>query len=626
MTNADAGPASHQMRIHPLLVLGLVCIAALLIVHYHSLENSPLRIHDTLESSFPHYLLLSQRPLFEPLDAIVPQIMGGVPIASLPSSLHLYAIPFRIMDPLYAYIFNDIIVRLAAFFGMICLLKNHIRPRLSSLAIYGASTCFALLDYWPPGYLTVMGIPLFLNAYLNIASKRFSPADWIVVFTFPFASLFVMIGWFLLPVCGLIYLKNAITDKHIRPYLLGSLALLTSGYLLVEHRLFYQALFNTDYASHRAEFDALHFDKIPTHTVGAFLRAIFDICVNGDIAQAPTFAYPYMPILLIWCVVVGIGVLCFEKRKSTGAGIQFAYETVGESTDRIIRTAIMLIFFIAFASIAWCVQYTYLAKQWMMTSSFGALSSLNLARIAWMIPVAWYVLFAISLELSAPFSLVTPKITLRLGSTVALLFVIAQISTPFLTYNMMVKGGKLYGKSTPAFLDRKWTYIDFYATDQLARIKLDIGIPPDQYRVGAIGLQPGILLYNGFHTAGGYLGNYPLEYKHRFRKLMSHELDLNRSNSEFFDRWGNKCYILPSQVPRYAIMAGISKRSIWVPPSISLKLDSDAMKDLGIDYFISSIEIENPLDSDIKLLNTYEDTTSPWIFYLYEAQTSKAAI
>ena len=56
-----------------------------------------------------------------------------------------------------------------------------------------------------------------------------------------------------------------------------------------------------------------------------------------------------------------------------------------------------------------------------------------------------------------------------------------------------------------------------------------IGRDKSTYRVAHLGISPAPALMHGFYTVDGYSNNYPLEYKHRFRKLLHRRLRKRRS-------------------------------------------------------------------------------------------------
>jgi len=75
--------------------------------------------------------------------------MGGLPRSSMPSTLNLGVLPHLVVDPLWALIGNELLVRLVAFVGMLLLLRDRVLRGGSELGICGASLSFALLPFLP---------------------------------------------------------------------------------------------------------------------------------------------------------------------------------------------------------------------------------------------------------------------------------------------------------------------------------------------------------------------------------------------------------------------------------------------------------------------------------------------
>ena len=74
----------------------------------------------------------------------------------------------------------------------------------------------------------------------------------------------------------------------------------------------------------------------------------------------------------------------------------------------------------------------------------------------------------------------------------------------------------------------KPTFKEFYSEASFMKIKDLIDRPVDSYKVISVGLHPAVAQYNGFNTLDGYFANYPLEYKHEFRKIIENELLSNK--------------------------------------------------------------------------------------------------
>jgi len=117
----------------------------------------------------------------------------------------------------------------------------------------GSALCFALLPFWPLGGLSVAGIPLVLYAFLNIREGAYAWHHWLILLLFPFYSLLVISGFFLLLSLGLLWLWD-LTRRRAATATLLALLLLSAGYLFTHYRLFLNFLVEEAFISHRVEF------------------------------------------------------------------------------------------------------------------------------------------------------------------------------------------------------------------------------------------------------------------------------------------------------------------------------------------------------------------------------------
>ena len=102
--------------------------------------------------------------------------------------------------------------------------------------------------------------------------------------------------------------------------------------------------------------------------------------------------------------------------------------------------------------------------------------------------------------------------------------------------------------------EERISFHQFYSPELFAEIKDHIGKPQQSYRVVSLGMHPGIALYNGFYLADGYLSDYPLEYKHRFRKVIAAELAKNEDIKDYFDGWGARCYLFSAELDKRFVL------------------------------------------------------------------------
>jgi hypothetical protein len=126
-------------------------------------------------------------------------------------------------------------------------------------------------------------------------------------------------------------------------------------------------------------------------------------------------------------------------------------------------------------------------------------------------------------------------------------------------------------------------------------------------------MHPSIALYNGFFLADGYSSDYPLQYKHRFRKVIAGELAKNEAIRKYFDDWGGRCYLYSAELgKRFVLTKDHPLRKVR-----SLEIDTAALFDLDVRYILSAVEIGNAPSLGLELQRVFERDDSPWEVYLY---------
>ena len=83
---------------------------------------------------------------------------------------------------------------------------------------------------------------------------------------------------------------------------------------------------------------------------------------------------------------------------------------------------------------------------------------------------------------------------------------------------------------------------------------------------------------------------------------------------EYYDEWGNRCYLFSAEIPGYY---NIEKGSFWYN---DLKINTDALKNLGCDYILSAAYIVNAEELELELLreDAFETMESYYRIYIYK--------
>jgi hypothetical protein len=153
------------------------------------------------------------------------------------------------------------------------------------------------------------------------------------------------------------------------------------------------------------------------------------------------------------------------------------------------------------------------------------------------------------------------------------------------------------------------------AKNQFSEIKKYIGLPVDSYYVASLGISPSIAEYNGMYTLDALLSIYDINYKHDFRRIFAGEIAKSKDIQQYYDGWGNRCYVFSAELGTKNQSYNCSK---FDHRSIShFDFDSRAFADMGGSYLISGVEIKNAEETGLHLEKVFTDPTSWWDIYLY---------
>ena len=105
-----------------------------------------------------------------------------------------------------------------------------------------------------------------------------------------------------------------------------------------------------------------------------------------------------------------------------------------------------------------------------------------------------------------------------------------------------------------------------------------------------------------------------MEYKHAFRQIIKPELDKSPYLTDYFDGWGNRCYLFSAQIPGYYT---IEKGGFYFS---GFEMDTEAFESLGGTYVFSAAYIENAEKTGLKLLREepFSNDDSYYQIYVYE--------
>ena len=142
-----------------------------------------------------------------------------------------------------------------------------------------------------------------------------------------------------------------------------------------------------------------------------------------------------------------------------------------------------------------------------------------------------------------------------------------------------------------------------------------IGTDRSTYRIVSLGLPPAVAQYNGFFTLDSYQYDYPLEYKHRFRRIIAPELAKSDAIRIYFDHWGNRCYAFAAQLGRDWMVGKDRDRVVT-----DLAFDLAALREMGGRYILSALPVLNHASLGLTLRGSFTDEAGYWNIWVYEVR------
>ncbi|MEN6374689.1 MAG: DUF6044 family protein [Smithella sp.] len=657
--------------------LGFI-ITCLIISPYIFLgENSLTRIHDTLDMGVANLVALIRSGNVFHFNAMIDNVMNGLPHSSFASPFYVVVWIFLIFKPFTAYVINELLVHVIAFTGMFLLLDEHFRKNNEGMFIvFGCSLCFAFLPFMPQLGLTVAGQPLLLYAFLNLLNNKQNKSNFAIIFIYPFYSYLVLSGLFIIIALGLLFLWDCYRNEKLNKLALFGLMTLVFAYGIVEHILIKDYLLNTGFISHRTEWNlqwgAYSFKEAigqaaslliheQTHAVSLHTPILFSfilsviILIEKKIQETPDiksitfslamafcvafsfwfyvwnfsmpiepiremyfsilhlqlykvpffnpildFLYNYLFFVLLLIIIFLFSFLCVM------IAINKKNNLINDNTGVLLLTlmAIMLGTSLFYGFCHWSSVISIREK-------IALLNAFQLDRFYMLHPLLWYLIFTLSL-------LIISRI--RHGKYIVFLFIIFQMY--YLVVNNNQNYNQLLANINATYYKIKGVNIEpegltfkkYFSENLFSDIKNYIAIPQKEYRVVSIGLHPCISTYNGFYALDGYIANYPLEYKHQFRKIIENELAKSKRWQEYFDFWGSRCYIFVAELDKFWF-ENTKDNQYQIT---NMKLNMDQLKSMGGKYILSVFRIMNEKDNGLVLAKVFERNDSPWRIYLYK--------
>lgn len=465
-------------------------------------EHTTIPVNDTMDAYVPQYSLTATKDYaWCSFNKAVPQVMNGLNRDLLVSDLSMIFVLFRILPSFWAFTVNLLLIKIIAFAAMYIFLKRNFRSFTQTHCVTGAFL-FSCIPFFPFFGAGIAAQPLLADALIRIHKRKQDYRDYLVLLLFPFYSSLVFTNIFILASIALVCLYLLIRDKKIPFRLIGAAAVLLLLGVLVEYRLIH-ATMQAGFVPHRVEFDFGAF--VTKGGIGGLLVAVFKILTTG-IFHVETFYSVIVFALLVLCLL--------KLRRLPLNSLLFA-----------------LIGYIAVIGLLFGL--THSGYYGAITHRITFLKAFQIDRFYTLLPFLYFLLGILCMDVLLKAPTAQRRLLLK-GITMAAAALVFFNSFP-------LKALVSKNVTVP-------TYARYYDTEALAQVKAAIPGAPDTYRVAGIGIDPGVLQYNGFYTLDAYLNIYPLSYKQAFRPVIAQEIGKSEELKAYFESWGNRCYIFSAEL------------------------------------------------------------------------------
>lgn len=535
-------------------------------------DKSYVTIHDNLDGEFVVSYLLVKTGKALTFDGSAPilNIMNGLPRAAVPSGLNVSVLLFYVFAPVWAYIVNFVLVHTIGLCGMFLLLRKHLLTEDDDYLIVGAiSICFLLVPYYTTYGLSVAGQPLLAYAFLNIRNGERHWKDYLIILFFPLWSDIALIAVFAITTLALILIIDWVRSRSFNKHFLVAILMLASAYMALQYQLVHSILGSNTWISHRTTWN-----RWTDFDLASNIKRTLEILRT---TQYHTGSFSTLPIIASFG---GALALLIARRRRAGALDAMA--------------AGILLICLEYGFYDWIVRWC----GWLVPG----LQTFNASRYYFLLPLLWLLVFTLCMKEFTRLKWGTPVVWCLIAVQAC---TILRFNTEYANNVRVLAGKRVYEPS----------FRRFFAADLFSDIDRFIGRPKDSYRVVTVGMHPSIAQFNGFYTLDGYLTNYPLSYKRQFRAIIRKELAKNAELREYFDGWGNRCYVFSADLGLNELCSGDDHYLVH-----DLGLDTDQLRTMGCEYVISAAYIDNSIQHGLRLEKEFFSPGSFWHIYLYSVR------
>ncbi|UYZ60438.1 DUF6044 family protein [Hymenobacter latericus] len=559
----------------------LLALLALLLLWLPCVLRGPdsyVLIDDNLDAeiSVPYLLqhfgvALDYRPA-----AQVPAVMNGLPRNALRPGLNATVALFGVFGPLTAYWVNQLLVRVVALLGMYCLVRRYglaaqpHRPLAAAVAL-----AWAVLPAYTIYGLSALGTPWPVLAVLELRRGSRAWWPWLVLVAFPLWSMLVLGGFFVVAALSLLLAADWLRHRRLALAACGGVVVLGLGYCVTEWPLISSVLLRPQFVPHRVEF---RLAELAPQGLAAGLRSTLQYLGWGQYHSSRFFHGG---------VALALVAAAWQLRRAPRPARQAWRQRVGAGLAVLVALSVFCGF--------------YPQAMGPIQRVAPALGAFNLTRFHFLMPLLWFGLWVLALRRLAAGPLRTGLIVLQLA--------IGLGSNAEWLNNLRLWAGR------PAPHEPTWR--QFVAPELFGQARRQLeqrsGQPAAAWRVACLGLPPAVAQLNDFYTLDSYQNNYPLPYKHRFRRIIAPELAKSPELRRYFDDWGNRCYLFAAGLGRNFRVGRTDGVVVQ-----DFRLDTAAFRAMGGRYVLSAVRLAHPARAGLQLIAQPDSPTAYWALYIYE--------
>lgn len=592
--------------------LGALAVLGMLVPFLALGEDAVVVYHDQLDGEMIAYILRS-RHLWETLKGtaaeglVLPEFMGGMSGTALIPPAPMCVLLFCLGHYFAAYVIMQLLGSLTGYVGMYLLGKEVTgRPWIGMLV----GILYGYLPFLPVYGLSQYGIPLLIWCFYRLWKGQSTVPCVLYGVLYALNSSLVLVGfavlgiWLAAVIIGAAGRRNKKGEgAQSKPgqskgcgRTLAAWAAMLLVYILENASLLGQMLFAGGGAelSHKAEY---------VLTADAFWSSWFTAFVKGG-----QHSEDYHIFILAGALVLLLICVCCKA--------------AGSWSSTMIRSSALTL------GMGWILGLNLLlslaAALW--NSSIGvafrshmqALRGFQLDRVLWVSPAFWYLLLACILGIAAELA---HELAGRKGFAVMIRAAAGVTAAACLCLTgVIVLKESCLKPNLQKMLHPDYqaiSYKDYYAEAVMQQVKeyirQETGQEPSEYGVVSLGIDPAAAYYAGFYCLDGYSNNYSLEYKHAFRRILEPELIKSEYLTQYFDDWGNRCYLLSAECPGYYT---IEKGGFFFQ---NYELNAQALWEMGGRYLLAAAYIQNGEEQGLTLIREepFETQDSYYRIFLY---------